>query len=327
YLSDTWSLTPRLAWTVSARFNQARIDIDYLSGGAADSSNTYDKFNPGTGLTYRFSDAVTAYVGYTQANRAPTAGELSCADPTAPCILDAFLVSDPPLRQVIARTFELGLRGRTPLSGGSLRWNLSAFRTENHDDIMLLPTDINGFGYFSNIGTTRRQGLEAGLSLSVARWQVDLSYALVQATFRENLTLSSNSPAADENGDIHVQPGDRLPLIPEQRVTASVTYAPTPRWLVGVDARYSSSQFLAGDDSNQEAPLPGFTVVDARASFRLARALELFAGVDNLFDKTYYTYGAFTQLDGLPPNFNLTDPRTYSPSPPRTFFAGLRLAL
>ena len=329
YLSDTWSITSRLAWTLSGRFNQARIDIDYLSGGAPESSNTYSQFNPGTGLTYKFTDQVTGYVGYVQANRAPTAGELSCADPIAPCILDAFLVSDPPLQQVIARTLELGLRGGTRLALGSgrVRWSVSAFRTDNHNDIMLLPTAINGFGYFSNIGTTRRQGLEAGVSLSVSRWQFDLNYALVQATFRENLTLSSNSPAADENGDIEVHPGDRLPLIPEHRITASVSYSPTPRWLIGADARYSSSQYLAGDDSNQEAPLPGFTVVDAHASFQLGHALQLFVGVDNLFDKTYYTYGAFTELDGLPPNFDLTDPRTYSPNPPRTYFGGFRLTL
>jgi outer membrane receptor protein involved in Fe transport len=106
-----------------------------------------------------------------------------------------------------------------------------------------------------------------------------------------------------------------------------VSYSPTPRWLIGADARYSSSQYLAGDDSNQEAPLPGFTVVDAHASFPLGHALQLFVGVDNLFDKTYYTYGAFTELDGLPPNFGLTDPRTYSPSPPRTYFGGFRLTL
>jgi iron complex outermembrane receptor protein len=329
YLSDTWSLTPRLAWTLSGRFNQAQIDIDYLNGSAQGSSNTYSHFNPGTGLTFKFSDGLTGYAGYSQANRAPTAGELSCADPQAPCILDAFLVSDPPLKQVIARTLELGVRGHTPLAalGGSMHFSVSAFRTDSHDDIMLLPTDINGFGYFSNIGTTRRQGLEAAVSLTVPRWQFDLSFALIQATFRESLTLSSNSPAADANGEIEVQPGDTLPLTPEHRLTLSASYSPTPRWQFGADARYTSSQYLSGDDSNQEAPLPGYTVVDLHASVQVAHALQLFVGIDNLFDKTYYTYGAFTALDGLPPNVALTDPRTYSPSPPRTYFGGFRLTL
>jgi iron complex outermembrane receptor protein len=329
YVSDTLSLTPRLAWTISGRFNQAQIDIDYLTGGAPDSSNSYSHFNPGTGVTYKFTAQVTGYAGYSQANRAPTAAELSCADPDAPCILDAFLVSDPPLKQVLARTLEVGLRGGTSLaaSGGSLRWRLSAFRTESDDDIMLLPTEINGFGYFSNIGTTRRQGLEAALSLGLPHWQFDLSYALIQATFREHLTLSSNSPAANAGGEIEVQPGDHLPLTPENRLTLSASYSPTPRWQFGADARYTSSQYLAGDDSNQEAPLPAYTVVDVHASVQLARALQLFVGVDNLFDKTYYTYGAFTELGGLPPNISLTDPRTYSPSPPRTLFGGFRLTL
>jgi len=56
-------------------------------------------------------------------------------------------------------------------------------------------------------------------------------------------------------------------------------------------------------------------------------AREVFAGVENLFDRTYYTYGAFTALNRLPPNFNLADPRTFSPSPPRTWLAGMQCTL
>jgi hypothetical protein len=43
-----------------------------------------------------------------------------------------------------------------------------------------------------------------------------------------------------------------------------------------------------------------------------------------LFGRRYYTYGAFTELDGLPPNFHLTDPRTYSPVIGRVFYGGVR---
>jgi iron complex outermembrane receptor protein len=326
YVADTLSLNARLALTLSGRLNSARIDLTDGTGGSLNGSHDYGRFNPGTGLSYRLTPDVTAYAGYSQSNRAPTAGELSCADPHSPCLLGAFLVSDPELRQVVAHTLEAGVRGRESFAGdgAGMQWNVAVFRTDNRDDILLLATPVNGFGYFANVGTTRRQGVEAGWSFRSVHWQLDLGYSLVAATFRESLTLASNSPAADSQGEIAVSPGDRIPLTPEHRFTAGLEYSPTARWRVGADVRYTSSQFLAGDQSNQEPPLPPYTVVDVHGSFQLSHALQLFVAVDNLFDRTYYTYGAFTQLDGLPPNVSLTDPRTYSPDPPRTWYGGLR---
>ena len=47
----------------------------------------------------------------------PTAVELTCADPAAPCTLPNIFVADPPLKQVVATTYELGVRGRVGASG------------------------------------------------------------------------------------------------------------------------------------------------------------------------------------------------------------------
>jgi iron complex outermembrane receptor protein len=328
FFTDTLSVTKDLAWTLSGRWNRAQIAVSDLLGEGLDSSHSFERFNPGTGITYKLTDGLTVYAGYSEANRAPTAGELNCADPTSPCILDAFLVSDPDLKQVISRTYEVGLRGHftAPDKSAQVQWYASAFRTDNSNDITLLATQINGFGYFANTGTTRRQGLEAGFTFTAGQWEGNFSYTLLDATFRENLTLSSNSPDADDNGNIQVTPGDRIPLTPRSRLTLGVDYSPIKQWKIGGDLRYTSSQFLLGDESNQEAPLPGFTVVNFHSSYAFSNTLQLFAGVDNAFDKTYYTFATFTELDGLPPNFNLTNPRTYSPSPPRTYFAGVRLS-
>jgi outer membrane receptor protein involved in Fe transport len=329
YVVDAFDITGQLTGTISARFNHADIDLRDLLGAALNSSHSYGRVNPALGFTYKVSPRLTAYAGYAQSNRAPTAAELSCADPHSPCLLDAFLVSDPELRQVISRTFELGLRGHLTAAAvpGAIKWNIGVFRTQNSNDIILLATDINGFGYFANAGTTRRQGLEAAISWKLPQWDFNLNYSLVQATYRDALTLSSNSPAADDDGNVQVQSGDRIPLNPQHRITAEVEFSPTEHLSLGADARYTSSQYLVGDDSNQQPQLPSWTVVDAHAAYRISKSLQVFAGIENLFDRTYYTYGAFTQLDGLPPNFNLTDPRTFSPSAPRTWFAGLKFTL
>jgi outer membrane receptor protein involved in Fe transport len=163
------------------------------------------------------------------------------------------------------------------------------------------------------------------LTYTWKKWTANLNYSYLNATFLNSLTLSSNSPAADANGDIFVQPGDKLPLMPQNRVVFDVEYQATPQWSIGADAKFVGSQFLVGDESNQEPPLPAYGVVNLHTALKVNKWATFFVEVDNLLNRTYYTYGTFTQLDGLPPNFNLTDPTTLSPSPGRVVYAGAKI--
>ena len=329
YATDTFNITPALAATVSGRFNFAVIGLTDQTGISPDvnGTNYFTHFNPGVGLTYKITDNVTVYGGWSEGNRAPTPGELSCANPQVPCILDAFLVSEPPLKQVVSHTFEAGFRGNfaTEKIPGQFLWNVGVYRTNAFDDILLLATQINGFGFFSNVGETRRQGIEAGLTYKWEKFTANLNYSFLDATFLENLTLSSNSPAADANGNIFVHPGDTIPLMPRNRVVLDVEYELTPHWTIGADAKIVSSQFLVGDASNQEPKLPAYGVLNLHSSLQLNQWARAFVEVDNLFDRTYYTFGAFTSLRNLPPGVNLTDPRTLSPSIGRVAYAGIRV--
>lgn len=327
YAMDVFDVTPKLSLTLSGRWNAARIRLHDQTGGGLDADHGYQRFDPGVGLAYKLAAPLTVYVGYSEANRAPTPGELSCADPASPCLLDAFLVSDPKLEQVVARTVEAGLRGRAKAGpgAGTLTWNISAFRTQSQDDILLVATDINGFGYFQNAGATRRQGVDANLGYRDQGLSLRLGYSYLDATFRNAQVLSSNSPAADGDGLIYVRAGDRLPMIPANRLTASVDYDVAKAWSVGADLRWQGGQYLVGDASNQEPKLAGFTTVSLHTVYRVGPRLELFGEIQNLLDKRYDTYGAFSQLDGLPPSFDLTDPRTLSPAEGRSFTLGARV--
>jgi len=114
-----------------------------------------------------FLPNLSIYGGYSEANRAPTPLENGCADRNQPCLIDNFLVADPPLKQVVSRTVEAGIRGNFDVSlfgPGKINWNAGVFRTINKDDILNVPSTIAGRGFFENAGDTRRQGIEAGIS-------------------------------------------------------------------------------------------------------------------------------------------------------------------
>lgn len=326
YGIDSLEVLPGWTWTFSGRLNTADIHLNDRLATALDGHHSFSRFDPGLGFAYKLAPVATAYAGYSESNRAPTPGELSCANPASPCLLDTFLVSDPPLKQVVSRNYEAGLRGNISADDGELTWSLGVYRNEVADDILLLATDVNGFGFFSNAGTTRHQGFDARLAYNAANWHVSLGYSFLDATFRNALTLASDSPAANAAGLIFVKPGDMLPLMPRNRITLNAGYDVTAMWRIGADLRYQSSMFLAGDASNQQAPISGFTTVDLHSAYRVAKGYELFGEIENLFDKHYFNYGAFIALDGIPPSLHLGDPRTLSPGMGRAFFGGIRVS-
>jgi len=329
YALDTFDVTNAFSITGGGRFNVANIRLEDQIGSALNGQDTYTRFNPIIGGTYKINSGLTAYAGYSEANRAPTPLELGCADPAHPCIIAAFLVSDPPLKQVVSRTVEAGLRGTSDLSIGTLGWKLGGFRATNSDDILAIPSPVlQGFGYFQNVGSTRRQGIEAEITLKSNALQLYASYALVDARFLDTLQVGSNSPFADGNGNVQILPGNRIPAIPRNRIKAGIDYSVTDAFKIGGDALFVDSQYFVGDESNQAQRLPSYAVFNLHASYQIDKTFQIYARADNIFDNRYATYGTFFDT-GAVPNFAnggapFTDPRSVSPARPRALYVGLK---
>ena len=331
YALDTFDVTKAFSITAGGRFNDARISLQDELGiaPALNGNEVFDRFNPMIGGTYKITSGLTAYAGYSEANRAPTPLELECANPAMPCIIATFLVSDPPLKQVVSHTYEAGFRGTHDFSFGTLDWKLGGFRATNTDDILAIADPIlQGFGYFQNVGDTRRQGIEAEASLKSSRWQFRASYAFIDARFLDSLLVGSNSPFADANGNIQVSPGNVIPAIPRHRIKAGFDYAVTDAFKIGGDALFVSSQYLVGDESNQAPQLPSYAVFNVHASYQLDKTYQIYGRIDNIFDNRYATYGGFFDTTAVPNFANggaaFTDPRSLSPARPRAFYAGLK---
>lgn len=328
YLADSLNLNDRLTATVSGRFNAAFVNSTDFNGGDLGGSHSFLHFNPAAGLAYEFARWLTAYGGYAVANRAPTPAELSCSSPANSCSLANFFVGDPDLRQVVAHTFEAGLRGSLVWADhANLHYSLGFFLTRVDDDIAMVNSPTVGRAFFTNIGTTRRQGFEADLQYSDERWRVSLHYALVDATFQSGFVESSSlNPAANASGTITVQPGNHLPGIPLHQLKASASYKVTDKWKVGATLLAASSQYLFGDEANLIAPLPGYVTLGASTSYKLLPNLELFAWAQNITNANYYTFGTFSPTSSVfivqAPGASLT--QSFSPAAPFGIFGGLR---
>jgi iron complex outermembrane receptor protein len=338
YFTDTLDVTPDFSVTASGRYNSAAVGIQDLGGTALTGDNRYTHFNPAIGGTYKVLPTLTVYAGYAQNTRTPTASEIECSNPLTPCLLPTNLAGDPPtLKQVVAHTFEFGLRGKIAAAsaeGGAVSWNLSAFRTDLDDDIYGIATSISS-GFFQNIGSTRRQGVEAGLNYQTVAWSAYFNYSYVDATFESPLLLPSPSnPFQDADGNIQVEPGDHLPGIPRHRVKAGLDYKVLPQWTVGASVRFVSNQYYVGDESNQNAPLPSYQVFGLHSSYQATRWLQVFAHIDNLLNAKYATFGTFSDptgigAPGVPANGGTNGPgvdnRFVSPAYPFAIYGGVRI--
>lgn len=339
FITDTFDVSSALSVTASGRYNIAKIDLDDRRGSNLNGTNRYTHFNPAVGAAYKLGPSVTAYGNISVTNRTPNASEIECSDPLLPCLLPANLAGDPPvLRQVIAHTYEVGLRGRagSDPTSASLTWSLGVFRTSLSDDIYAISTSVSS-GFFQNIGATRRQGVEAGAQYRWSRGSAYINYSYVDATFESALVLSSpSSPTQDRNGNIQVEPGDHLPLIPRHRLKAGVDYNLVRDWTVGGTFVLVSDAYYKGDESNQNPTLAGHHVFGFHSAYHFGQHAEVFVTLENAFNERYFTYGLFSDPTGIGapgvPVEGVTngpgvDNRFLSPAEPRALFVGLRARL
>ena len=336
YLTDTFDLAEALSVTVNGRYNIAKVDLADRNGDALNGNNRFTHFDPSAGVTYKVIPALTVYGSYAINNRTPTASELECANPAAPCLLPTNLASDPPLNQVVSKTAEVGARGT--LSGASLGkfgWDLSIYRTNSENDIYGISTTIAS-GFFQNVGSTRREGGDLDLTYQMGRMSAYLQYSYLKATFRSAfLEPSPANPFQDANGNVQVNVGDELPLIPKSRVKLGADVKVLPHWSVGGTVSYIGPSFYRGDEANLNPELPGYTVASLRTSYQFSRHLQIFANIQNVFDRRYSTYGIFGDptgvgAPGVPAGGESgdpdVDPRFQSPAMPRAYFGGVKIS-
>ena len=339
FLSDSFSITDKLTATFAGRYNNININLanqfivdglDKLSG-----QHSFDRFNPSFGLTYQILDNLNIYSSYGESARVPTPMELGCADKNDPCRLPNAFLSDPPLKQVVAKTWEAGFRGdlNKALGKGDLKWNLGFFHTVNNNDIIFrrdTTSNILSQGFFSNVGQTRRYGIEAATTInypqlfsSIDDWHFTTNYTYLNARFLDGFEIQN--PLNLEQA-AQVAPGSRIPGIPEHIFKVSLGVDLWQKLALGINGTYSGNRVFRGDEANLTPKLSGYWVFNATADYKVADYLTIFGKVDNIFDAQYNTFGVFgVASEILGKQFN--DGRFVSPGSPRAGWIGIRLSM
>ena len=321
YVADGLAVAPRLRVDVAARYNDTRVELRDQRGTALDGKHRFRRLNPSVRARFAATPALTLYASYGEASRAPSPVELTCADEDDPCRLPNAFLADPPLKQVVAHTWEAGAHGRS----GGWAWRGGWFRTRNEDDILFVSAGaLASEGYFDNVGTTLRQGVEASVAKEGERLRWFVHYTAMRATFEDAFSVPSVNHPLAEAGAIPVQPGDRLPLVPERLLKAGLTFAATPRLRLDATVLCASRIHLRGDEGNLAPAIDGHAVANLRVDYQLRDRLAVFAKVDNALDESYATFGVFGEADEVLGD-EFESSRFVTPAAPRAAWVGVEL--
>ena len=264
-------------------------------------------------------------------NRAPTPLELGCADPNNPCIIDNFLSLGPSAEAGHRPDAGGGLPGSERSLGewGRLQWSAGLFRTTLANDILPVQSQYNGFGYYTNVGTTLRQGAELSAQWNGDRWTAYANYTYLDAVYLTTfMEPSPFNPLADANGLIPITNGTPIAGIPKNTLKVGFDFAVTPNWKIGGDMVAASGQVIFGNENGALPQVPGYAVFGVHTSYQIGKQLQIYGLIQNIFDQRYYTAGALYDVTSFPNAAPfLTDPRSYGPGKPFAIYGGLKYTL
>lgn len=193
------------------------------------------------------------------------------------------------LKPQTSRDKEIGAEWKK--SGVHLRANV--FQSDLRDEVHFNALTGNN----ENLPPTRRRGLELDSKFHVSK-NVDVSarYAHTQAYFREG------SYHSYMNFDASIA-GKDVPLVPKDRFSAAIGWQVTQATKLMTALSYVGSQRYDNDQANNFQLMPSYTVVDLKINHRFD-SWSLAAGINNLFNKSYYAYGV-TNVALAPSRYNV----------------------
>jgi outer membrane receptor protein involved in Fe transport len=350
FATDTFSFNDMYHLTLAGRYNHTKVEnkdglIAPPDQESLTEDATYNRFNPAIGLSITPRKDLSFYGSYNEGSRAPTAIELGCAfqdlndglggppdgiGDTA-CKLPNAMAGDPPLKKVVSKTFEAGVRGKV---AGNLGYSASVYRSQNTDDIQFISSNpANGAGNFLNVGKTRRQGLDLGVNGELTNFRWNVGYSFIKATYQSEFKIANQVNTSAVGDEITVSKGDYLSGIPKHQLKLRGEWQALPNWTIGTNVVGFTSQYSFGNENNDHqgegAKVRGYAVMNLDTRYKFANSgWQAFARVNNVFDKEYCSAGmlgeSFFTPDGA---FDSGDDHfqpLYSPGAPRAGWVGLR---
>ena len=257
-LGETWSAA------VGGRLQQVEYGVTDLANPAQSDARKRDLSAYEVAARYRASAALAAYGKFGTSFRVPNVND----------VYNLFTGVVSLLEPQTSRDRELGLDIR--LGPGVYR--LALYHMDLDNELYFDPATFTN----RNLPPTRRYGVEAE-----SRWR-----AAGALEYFVNYTYAVSEFRSGSIGGVPIA-GNAVPLVPRHAANAGAGWAFAPRARADIVASYVGEQVFDADETNTFGRrMPAYTVVDLKLTY--ASGGWLFgAGVKNLFDEQYFSYGVY----------------------------------
>jgi iron complex outermembrane recepter protein len=293
FVQDVFAPFANMTVTASARLDRwrnydAHNTETTLSTGAISDPVLADKkdsvASPRLGVLYRVHERLSVWGDIASGFRAPTLNELYRRFSQGAVVT----LANPALGPERLVGGELGV---TAIPARGVTWRATWFDNRVKDPVANVTVTPPNLLQRQNLGRTRIWGVQTDVDYRIGRTlRLGGAYIYDAATVRENRA----NPALV---------GLRLAQVPTHRGAFQIEYY-DPRFLtIAFEAQMSGAQF--DDDLNTPARvLPRYGVVNLSVSRDIVRNLDVFAAVQNMFDKEYFV-GTLPTLVGSPRLFSV----------------------
>jgi outer membrane cobalamin receptor len=287
FIQDLFSISSRWQLSVNARYDNwrdssaASVSRNLTTGAITPRffpARSQDAFSPRLSLIFRPTEQFSLRASAYRAFRAPTLNELYRGFRVGDTLTNANA-------NLVAERLTGGETGMTWTPNNRVNARITGYWTEIINPISNFTLSVTPALITRerrNLGRTRSRGVEAETDFSVSNyWRISAGYLFADAIIRrapQDVTLE----------------GLWIPQVPRHQFTLQTVYS-NPRYVTAaLQFRASGKQF---DDDQNRLPLGGFAVFDVTVARPLARYVEAFVAVQNLFDERYAV--ARTPLESL----------------------------
>ena len=263
YVQNNLQLAAATRLTLGARHERVELTTAESETPIPARNRSYSLNAWEAGLRHDITAALAAYARIGRSFRVANVDEVRCAFPPCQALLEPQTSHDR----------EIGIEYRT----ADLAAQLALFDISLNREIHF--NRLSGFfGQNENLPRTRRRGVEIETSLAASR-TLDLSarYAYTRAEFRDGVF-----------GGVVIA-GNDVPAVPRHRANASVNWLALPSTRAVLSVTYTGAQRYDNDQANRFRNMPAYTVADLKLTHTIGK-LTLGAGINNLFDRRYYSY-------------------------------------
>jgi iron complex outermembrane receptor protein len=240
------------------------------NNGDNSGSVSYSKTTPVIGATWKVLPALNLYANYGEGFETPTFIEAAYTSTSA-------YVPNLKLKPSESKNYELGAKA---FIGDNTRVNLTLFKTDTKNELVLDQTDGANRAIYTNANKTGRSGIEMSVDSQLDH-HIGLygAYTLLDAKFDSTYT--------NLDGNV-IKSGNTIPGTYRTQLYGEASWkAPSVGFSTALEGRYNSKVYV--NDANTDAA-PSYTVFNVRAGFQQNVSnwrISEYLRVENIFDKDY----------------------------------------